>query len=138
MSIRKVHLHKQEEGVVERGLQIRTQDPVVPTENQLWVDIQNKKINLYKDGIKIAIGDGNVHGAEETFVLTEQDIENKHVFLSKVPISGSLTLVPDGGIAQRKDIDFRVEGSKVDWAGASLDGFLEEGEVLQINYLFTD
>lgn len=136
MTIRRVHLHKQEEDILERGVQIRTSTPDSPLENQLWIDPLKREINLFKNGIKVTIGTNGINSAEEIFILTDADIELKSISLTKTPISGSLLLIPDGGIAQRKDIDFRIIDNKIDWSDASLDGFLEEGEVLQINYLF--
>lgn len=138
MTTRKVHLHKQEESIMERGLQIRSEDPIEPIENQVWLDTTNKKINLYKDGIKINIGSDGVNSAEETFTLTQNDILTKKVTLSKDPVINSLQFIPEGGIIQRKDLDFSVEGRAITWDGYFLDDFLQEGEVIQIKYLFTE
>jgi hypothetical protein len=135
--MRKIHLHKQEENVIERGIQIRSIAPDQPIEDQLWVDLEDKTINLYKNDTKITIGSDGVSSAEQIFVLSEQDIERKYLILQKKPINGSIVFTPDGGIPQRKDIDYRLTSeSKVEWNGLCLDGFLEEGEVIQINYLF--
>ena len=138
MTTRKVHLHKQEESVMERGLQIRSEDPIEPIENQVWVDTTSKKINLYKNGIKVSIGSDGINSAEETFVLNKDDILNKKVTLSKYPVVNSLQFLPEGGIYQRKDIDFSIDGKAITWDGLYLDNFLQEGETIQINYLFTD
>jgi hypothetical protein len=135
--MRKIHLHKQEENVVERGIQIRTLAPDQPIEDQLWVDLEDKTINVYKNNTKITIGSDGISSVEQIFILSEQDIERKYLILQKKPINGSIIFTPDGGIPQRKDIDYRlVLENKIEWSGLCLDGFLEEGEVIQINYLF--
>jgi hypothetical protein len=135
--MKKIHLHKQEEDVIERGIQIRTIAPNEPIEDQLWVSLEDKTINLYKNNTKITIGSDGVSSAEQIFVLSELDIERKYLILQKKPINGSVVLTPDGGIPQRKDIDYKIIlENKIEWNGLCLDGFLEEGEVIQINYLF--
>lgn len=135
--MRKIHLHKQEESIIERGIQIRSLAPNEPIEDQLWVDLEDKTINLYKNNTKITIGSDGISSAEQIFILSEEDIERKYLILQKKPINGSIVFTPDGAIPQRKGIDYRlISENKIDWNGLCLDTFLEEGEVIQINYLF--
>lgn len=134
--MRKVTLTKQEEEIVERGLQIREVEPQAAIENQLWVDVETRNIKLFKNDQVITIGNA-AESFEETFTLSQGDIDRKYIMLARAPAIGSVTFLPYGGIQQRPGIDFAVEGNVISWAGKPLDGFLEEGEMLKINYLFS-
>lgn len=134
--MRKVTLTKQEENILERGLQIREVNPQDAIENQLWVDVQTRNIKLFKNHETITIG-STLESFEEVFILSKGDIDRKYIMLAKVPANGSVILLPYGGIQQRPGVDFVVNGNLISWDGKSLDGFLEEGEILKINYTFT-
>jgi hypothetical protein len=133
--MRKVTLTKQEEDVLERGLQIREIEPDSAVENQLWVDLENRNIKLFKNDQTITLGSAT-DTAEEVFTLAQEDIDRKYIMLSKAPIPQSVVFLPYGGIQQRNNIDFAVEGSIVSWSGKTLDGFLEQGEEIKISYSF--
>jgi hypothetical protein len=133
--MRKVTLTKQEEDVLERGLQIREIEPDSAVENQLWVDLENRNIKLFKNDQTITLG-STTDTAEEVFTLTQEDIDRKYIMLSKAPIPQSVVFLPYGGIQQRNNIDFVVNGSIVSWSGKTLDGFLEQGEEIKISYGF--
>jgi hypothetical protein len=67
--------------------------------------------------------------------LTQEDIANKFVTLSQTPLVSDAVMVNiDGGIPQINGIDFIVEGNKISWSDLGLDGFLEETDVLVIQY----
>lgn len=67
--------------------------------------------------------------------LTQEDINNKFVTLSQTPLVSDAVMVNiDGGIPQINGIDFIVDGNKISWSGLGLDGFLEETDVLIIQY----
>lgn len=67
--------------------------------------------------------------------LTQEDINNKFVTLSQTPLVYDAVMVNiDGGIPQINGIDYIVEGNKISWSGLGLDGFLEETDVLIIQY----
>jgi len=71
----------------------------------------------------------------ETIDLTQSDIDNKFVTLSRTPLVFDAVMVNiDGGIPQINGIDFIVDGNKISWNGLGLDGFLEETDVLIIQY----
>jgi hypothetical protein len=71
----------------------------------------------------------------EQIDLTPQDIENKLVTLSQTPlVPDAVILNIDGGIPQINGIDFIVQGNKISWTSLGLDGFLEESDVLIIQY----
>lgn len=67
--------------------------------------------------------------------LTQEDINNKFVTLSQTPLVYDAVMVNiDGGIPQINGIDFVVDGNKISWSGLGLDGFLEETDVLIVQY----
>jgi hypothetical protein len=67
--------------------------------------------------------------------LSEINIQNKFVTLSQTPlVSDAVMVTVDGGIPQINGIDFKIEGNKVSWNDLGLDGFLEETDVLIIQY----
>jgi hypothetical protein len=71
----------------------------------------------------------------EQIDLTEDDINNKYVTLSQTPlVPDAVILNIDGGIPQINGIDYIVQNNKISWMGMGLDGFLEETDVLLIQY----
>ena len=71
----------------------------------------------------------------DRFVLTVQHIETKQVQLSaKVTRSRSVIFLPEGGIPQFPNIDFKTDCNRLYWDGLGLDGFLEVGEAVHIYY----
>jgi hypothetical protein len=90
-------------------------------------------------------GDGNnlggfPVGANSGFVveiieLTSQDIENGFVTLKQTPLVPDAVIVtPEGGIPQVNGVDFQVINNKVSWKNKGLDGFLDNTDVLIIQY----
>ena len=68
-------------------------------------------------------------------VLTAEDINIKQIELDRVPVDPTnIVVLPQGGIAQIAGIDFIVDGDILSWDGLGLDGFLESGEILLIQY----
>jgi hypothetical protein len=71
----------------------------------------------------------------ETITLTLQDITNKSVKLTNIPLSpNAVSLSIEEGIPQINGIDFVVIGDVLMWNGLGLDNFLEVGETLIIHY----
>jgi hypothetical protein len=71
----------------------------------------------------------------ETFILDQEDIDNKKIVLSSEPFYPSavqLTVV--GGIQQINGIDFEVSGNEISWNGLGLDNFLEVNDTLIIQF----
>lgn len=67
--------------------------------------------------------------------LTQNDINNKFVTLASAPlIASSVVVTPEGGIAQAYGIDFIVVGNQLQWSGLGLDNFLDETDVLLVQY----
>jgi hypothetical protein len=68
-------------------------------------------------------------------ILTQQHLDNKQIVLAITPsVPGAVTLVPDEGIPQVNGKDFEVTGNILSWEGLGLEGFLELGELLIIQY----
>jgi len=71
----------------------------------------------------------------EQVELSQQDINNGFVTLGQTPlVPDAVILNIDGGIPQINGVDFRVQGNKISWRNLGLDGFLEETDVLIIQY----
>lgn len=67
--------------------------------------------------------------------LTSTNIITKKIVLEDAPINPlSVSLIPDGGIPQRNEIDFEVIGNEISWSGMGLDGIMETGEIIFITY----
>lgn len=73
----------------------------------------------------------------QVVTLTPQHISSKSFTLTKSPILGyNMTILPRGGCQQFYEIDFVVDDLIVTWDGYGLDGLLEVGDVLQIDYFY--
>lgn len=71
----------------------------------------------------------------EKIELQEQDIFNKFIRLSNTPIiSQNVILTPEGGITQIYGMDYLVSGNRLIWNELGLEGVLEQGDVLIIQY----
>lgn len=132
--MRKVTLTKQEELVLERGVQIIESDPLVPANNQLWLNKDERSIKYYNGTEILPLSQIAVNA---TVVLTAQNILEKSITLASAPKNPSQVIVtPEGGPAQVYATDFTiVDANKVTWSGLGLDGFLEAGERLFISYV---
>lgn len=71
-----------------------------------------------------------------TVTLTATDITNKYITLNFSPkVSQSVSFIPQGGLPQIYGIDFQViSGNLLSWNGLGLEGFLEAGDVVVVNY----
>lgn len=130
---RRVHISRQEETVPEKGLQIRGSDPSIPSENQLWLNTANNSINLAKSGGVIKLNDTTF---SEIVGITSSNMLTKTLTLSKSVQNPSRTKIfPEGGPAQIYATDFIVISPNIiSWGGMGLDGLIEEGDVLVIEY----
>lgn len=130
---RKVHLTKQEENVSERALQIRESDPLVPSENQLWVNVTNNSINLAKTGGVVKLNDTSF---SETITVTTANMLTKTVTVSNnIQYPSRTKIFPQGGPVQIYSKDFTVVAQNIiAWGGMGLDGLIEEGDSLVIEY----
>jgi len=104
--------------------------------SELVYDI-DKKAFFGGDGSKTG---GFPVGATSGFIvenieLTSQNIEDKFVTLGQTPLVPSAVIViPEGGIPQINGIDFEIIDNKVSWKDKGLDGFLDNTDVLIIQY----
>lgn len=81
------------------------------------------------------LGESISGGIPEIITLTQQDILNKYVTLSITPfVPEAVDLNILGGILQSNGVDFVVENNILRWNGLGLDNFLEENDVLIIQY----
>lgn len=71
----------------------------------------------------------------ERIQLSSVHISTKQVELNKNPRDPSSVIAfPEGGIAQFAGIDFVVTNNILSWNQLGLDGFLELGEIITIQY----
>lgn len=71
----------------------------------------------------------------EKIELSTEDANLKQVQLSKVPNNPSSVIVfPQGGVPQFSGIDFVVTDNILSWNNLGLDGFLEQGETIFVQY----
>lgn len=118
--------------------------PRITTSQRMGLVLEQSEIvydvtqNLFYGGDGLTMGGkpmGSGQSEKDVIQLTEQHILNKSVQLSKAPtFPNTVTLVPVGGIPQLNGVDFQVSGNVVSWNGLGLDNFLEEEEVLIIQY----
>ena len=130
---RKVHITKQEDGVSEKALQIRASDPASPAENQLWINVNTNSINIARTGGVIRLNDTSF---SETVTITAANLLTKTLTVSKnVQYPSRTKIFPQGGPAQMYAKDFTViSPATIAWGGMGLDGLLEEGDSLVIEY----
>lgn len=79
------------------------------------------------------------YGAEETIILTNEDIDNKYVTLSRqasVSLLGAVCVNLYKGPELAIGIDFSMstDGTKIQWNGLTLDGVITEGDKLLVFY----
>jgi hypothetical protein len=130
---RRTHIAKQEEQVNERALQIRESDPSLPVENQLWINLSSSSINVAKNGGIVKLNDANY---TETVVIVAANLSTKTLTVSRSVQNPSRTKIfPEGGPAQIYSTDFTVVSPNIiTWGNMGLDGLLEIGDVLVIEY----
>lgn len=84
--------------------------------------------------VEYLIWDGMTNVVQQ-ITLSDIDIENKQVTLSKSPTTpSSVKLMLDGGIQQVNGIDFMVLENVLSWDGFALDNFLEKDDILIVQY----
>ena len=119
--------------------------PRISTTQRMSLILQSSEIvfdtdlNMFFGGNDLQLGGFPMgRGAEPTsrqVTLTSTDIANKKVILESAPINPlSVSLIPDGGIQQRNEIDFEVIGNEISWNGMGLDGIMEAGEIIFLTY----
>jgi len=80
-------------------------------------------------------GPGAVSEIKELITISAEDQSSKSFALSQTPTTpANLNLFPLGAPKQIYGIDFTVSGATVSWNGMGLDGFLLEGEQVEVRY----
>lgn len=73
--------------------------------------------------------------APEVIPITNLDITNKYVTLKKSPLNpDAVKLDMVGGIPQINGVDFRIVGNILSWDGLGLDNFIDNTDVLIVQY----
>lgn len=74
---------------------------------------------------------------QQTILVSVDNLSTKSLTLTNTPLSGyNVTILPRGGCQQFLDIDFTIEGTTLSWDGYGLDGLLDIGDVLQVDYFY--
>jgi len=119
--------------------------PKITTEQRIALTLESSEV-VYDVNQKVFYGgDGDLVGGfpiganagsiVQRIELTQNDINNKFVTLASTPlIASSVVVTPEGGIAQAYGIDFIVVGNQLRWDGLGLDNFLDETDVLLVQY----
>lgn len=111
---------------------------LVLQEAEVVYDI-NEQIYYGGDGISLGgfpIG-SNVGSSvgPEIIPITDLDITNKYITLKKAPLNpDAVVLDIVGGIPQINGVDFRVDGNILSWDGLGLDNFIDNTDVLIVQY----
>lgn len=72
----------------------------------------------------------------EAITINSTHIVNKKIYLQATPFgSNSVTLTFANGIEQLKGVDFIVNANAIEWDGLGLDGFIEEGDIVIVEYM---
>lgn len=75
--------------------------------------------------------------AAEVFVLSAVQIADKKVTLTLTPdLSYTVSVTPRNGCPQFLGPDFIISGKDLSWANLELDGLLEVGDILQVDYFY--
>lgn len=111
------------------------------------VDVNGSKITDLADGVIAtdAVTKGQLDALgiykSSSVTLTSSNITNKHFVMSEKYIESSLTIYVVGGTVSVRNVDYTVNNAGattlIDFNGTSLDGLLEENDVLVItgNYI---
>jgi hypothetical protein len=75
--------------------------------------------------------------ASELFTLTEYDVSQKRITLTLKPdLSYNISVTPREGCTQFYGSDFTVAGKDITWNSLGLDGLLDAGDILQVDYFY--
>jgi hypothetical protein len=120
------------------ALPILASDPGSPTNGYMYYNSTSNTAKIYQAGAWETISIGSGGGASyfvNRITLTSTDIANKYVTLTGTPTTLTATILHIiGGIIQDYSVDFTVTGSQLSWNGLGLDGVLEDGDKLVIQF----
>lgn len=87
-------------------------------------------------GFPLGAGASGFGGEYELITLTQENIDNKSITISRAPLSENFISVEIiGGITQLYGVDYEVAGTTLSWDGLGLDGFVEVGDIIVVNYI---
>lgn len=73
----------------------------------------------------------------EQFTINNVHLLMKRVVLTNTPVLGyDVIIFPRNGCAQFLGDDFAVTGTEVSWDGLGLDGLLEVGDIIHVDYYY--
>ncbi len=126
-------------GYIKRSLYIIATDNDVPDDIQLDDIVFVTSTNRFKKCIdpssKKLVTLSQAFYKKEYHTLSQIDINNKFILLDAPPVPDSLTLFVVGGPVQMPNKDFAISEQSITWNGYDLDGQLEVGDTLYIEYL---
>lgn len=74
---------------------------------------------------------------QQLVTITTEMVESKSLTLTKSPLpSYNVVILPRGGCPQFSNEDFTVEGLTLSWDGYDMDGLLEAGDIVQVDYYY--
>lgn len=111
---------------------------LVLQEAEVVYDI-NEQIYYGGDGVLLGgfpIGSNVGSSIEpEIIPITNTDVTNKYVTLTTTPLNpNAVRLNMVGGIEQLNGVDFTVTGNILSWDGLGLDGFIDNTDILIVQY----
>lgn len=73
----------------------------------------------------------------ETFTINNIHLLMKRVNLTNTPVLGyDIIIFPRNGCAQFLGEDFTVDGTELSWENLGLDGLLEVGDIINVDYYY--
>jgi hypothetical protein len=121
--------------------------PRITTEQRLDLVLQEAEVvfdinkQIYYGGNGIIAGGfpiGTGVGASippERIEITQQNVIDKYVTLNAIPdFPSAVTLTMEDGIQQVYGVDFVINGNILSWDGLGLDNFIDDTDVLLIQY----
>jgi hypothetical protein len=119
--------------------------PRITTEQRERLVLLDSEVVFDLDLKKYFGGDGSTLGGFligsnlgfkiERIQITEEHIQSKRVVLQNTPFNPSaVNLTFEKGLPQVYEIDFIVQGKVLSWDGKGLDGFIDDTDVLLVQY----
>lgn len=90
------------------------------------------RITIYAKGTRV----DTVYSDIETFYVSSAMLHAKLIYLKETPMPGSVRFSISGCLDQIEGEGFFVDGNSIRWDNMALDGFLDESDVIQVQYSF--
>lgn len=119
--------------------------PRITTEQRERLVLLDSEVVFDLDLKKYFGGDGSTLGGfligsnlgfrYERIEITEEHVQNKQVILEGTPFNpAAVNLSFEKGIPQVYGTDFIIQGKVLSWNGRGLDGFIDDTDVLLVQY----